>query len=200
MLTANLHYNPYLQSAKIFISGKLRTSGRLGTFISGQPMSEWLDAYSRGYRRWNGFLPEFITDLNEDELSLKFTGLTADCEKFRESLLRQNQQVQRLGYNSSAWTLENIPAFLPEKIIPVILTFAASLATQAPSQDSLIALEAIDEEENLPTVARVKELYARLSSAIEKAADYCRDLLPEKVQRWEKSQQDLSAIIAKGGL
>ena len=199
MLSADLRYNPYFQSAEIFIAGKIRTSGRLGAFINGQPMSEWLDAYSKGYRRWDGLLPELITDLNEDELSLRFMGLAEDCNKFREALLRQKSLVQRLGYDPSAWTLENVPAFLPEKIIPVILMLVRSLIPHTPSQNALIVFEALVEEDNPFTVNRVKELYTRLSSAIEKATSYCREISPEKVRRWEQSQRDLSAIITKGG-
>ena len=201
MLPANLRYNPYIQSAELLIdNGKVRLSGRLGAFITGQPISEWLEAYSIGYRHWEGFLPELVSDLNEDNLSLKFSGITEDFAKFHAAIIRQNQQLQRMGYSPSEWTLEHVPAFLPERIIPAMSQLVKTLLPIAPSQASLIALEAVAEEENLLKPESVKSMYARILAAIGKAADYCREMCPEKIRRWENAQEDLSSIITRGGL
>lgn len=204
MLTADLRYNPYIQSAELIIDcGRVKLSGRLGAFITGQPISEWLYSYSRGYRHWEGFLPEIISDLNEDNIALRFAGITEDFIKFQTTLLNQNQQVRRMGYSSSAWTLEHVPEFLPERIIPAMHKLVDLLLPAAPSQASLMALEAAAEEK-IPPFCReteyVKSIYARISSAIGKASAYCREMYPEKARRWEKAQEDLSSIITKGGL
>ena len=48
MTSADLFYNPYLQKAALYIGGTIRDYGRLGSFINGRPIDEWLVSYSRG--------------------------------------------------------------------------------------------------------------------------------------------------------
>lgn len=200
LTSADLYYNPYLQSASLYVAGKPRITGRLGAFIDCKPMNEWLEPYSRGYRRWEGFLPELVADLNEDSIDIKFTGLPEDYETFHAALLSQNIRVQRLGYKPSSWSSSNIPAFLPEKIAPLLLQLTASLMPGAPSQEALMYMEMITEAGKPSTTDDVRMTYSRLSQAIDKAEVYCRDEKPGQVHKWEKANADLNSIMKKGGL
>lgn len=200
LTSADLYYNPYLQSARLFVSGKPRITGRLGAFIDSKPLCEWLESYSRGYRRWEGFLPELVADLNEDSLDIKFMGLPEDYAKFHEVLLSQNIRVQQLGYNPSSWSSRNVPAFLPEKIAPLLLQLTSSLMPSVPSQEALMYMEMITEADKPSTADEVRLIYSRLSEAIDKAEAYCRDTKPGQVHKWEKARVGLNSIMKRGGL
>ena len=134
----------------------------------------------------------------EDELALAFMGISEDYSRFRDAVTFQNPQVKALGYNPSAWSLKHIPAFLPDKIIPVLLQFMKALLAGAPSQDAVISLEMILEEDNPFTADRVREVYSRLSSILARTAAYCTELYPSQAKRWEKARAELGIIIRKG--
>ena len=198
MTPVDLYYNPYFQTASLYTSGTLRNSGRLGGFISGKPMDKWLEAYSEGYIRWQGFLIELITDLNDDELAIKFIGLPEDYETFHEAVISQNLRVRQMGYSPSAWSVKNVPAFLPEGTSQMLMNLTASLITSAPSQESLMYMDMVLDGGEAHTVSGVMEMYSRLSCALDKAESYCLERSARQAHRWGKARTDLDVLMKKG--
>lgn len=204
MLSVNLAYNPYLQTAKLYVDKQLWKKGgdRLGSFVVDRPMEMWLTPYVRGYFRWNGFLPELISELNEDAIDLNFAGTTADYTCFQRALGTQCEFVTRNGYSGSRWKLHHTVFFLPETLGPVMKKYLDVAAPQAPSQNSSILFKLICEsfqDVGEYTVENLSKTYKDICMALDDAIKYCELRAPKKIRTWEKMREDLNTIMKRGG-
>lgn len=204
MLSVNLSYNPYLQTAKLYVDEQPWKKGgdRLGSFVVDHPMEMWLSPYVRGYLHWNGFLPELMSELNEDVIALTFTGIAADYTRFQNALETQCGLVERSGYNASQWKVKHTEFFLPKTLGPVLEKYLDTIAPQAPSQNSSILFKLIRESfqaEREYTVESLRQKYKDICVALDDAIQYCELSDQKKIHKWKKMSGDFNTIMRRGG-
>lgn len=102
----HVEYNPYLKKSHIHIEGSYYlNTGKLSEHIEDHDMGEWLFPHRVSYQNWNGFLPELMLELNEDELDIIFAGAPRDYEIFRESIQEQDQEIGQYGFEPGRCTV-----------------------------------------------------------------------------------------------
>lgn len=204
MLSVNLSYNPYLQTARLYVNDQLWKKGgdRLGSFVVDHPMEMWLAPYVRGYLRWNGFLPELMSELNDDEIDLNFAGTTEDYTYLQNELRTQCELVEHSGYSSSQWKLKHTAFFLPETLAPVMEKYLDAVAPQAPSQNSSILFKLILEsfrDVQKYTVENLRKNYNDICMVLDDVIKYCELRDPKKIRKWKKMREDFNTIMKQGG-
>lgn len=86
-----LIYHPISQAAHLTINHHEfdRQSSRMQKIIINKSMNQWLEATTCGYLRWNGFLPELVSEINEINFEIVFEGNSEDYSRFFEAVQRQ---------------------------------------------------------------------------------------------------------------
>ena len=205
MLSVQLSYNPYLCETDLFVEEQRweKSFGRLGTFVVGQAIESWLPSYRKGYRRWNGFLPELMSELNEDAINLTFLGVPEDFFLFQSKLDEQRGILADIGYSDSYYKVCFQEVFLPENVGKVLLRFAQATASRVPSQHASFLLDLVLEQlgEKRPlTVEVVRESVLNMRKAFADAIAYCGNAAHSKAAQWRKNDADLTAILKRGGI
>ena len=162
-----IEVDPYLEQTRCEFGGNFFAGdGRLSQWVEGRPMSEWLPASRMGYQRWEGFLPELMRALNEDELDLCFRGLPSDQALFCQTLRLQEADAARMGFEPDRYTVRCEDKFLPEPLRDA-LRQARELARRRvvmvpPTQDLVMHMDALDRKlfaDGAADVAALRELY-----------------------------------------
>lgn len=65
-----------------------------GEYIVGKSIAEWLGKKVESYQAWRGFLPEIVSECNDDELNITFHGTKNDYDLFCGHL---NEQAESLA-------------------------------------------------------------------------------------------------------
>lgn len=117
--TVKLIYNPYSQAATLQKDEQefSRSGSRMDKCLIGKPMSDWLEANVKGYRQWNGFLPELMAEINEDDIRLIFSGKEEDYQHFTEAVLRQNTVMAENAGQQIKLEIEYVEMFSVKKLL-----------------------------------------------------------------------------------
>lgn len=103
-----IRYNPFSQKTALLIDGMAQVAegGRFQGYVLNHPMDRWLSPGVNSYQRWDGFLPELMETLNEDELEIQFEGTRQDGLRFRQELQWQHRAVEDRGYDAEVYVLK----------------------------------------------------------------------------------------------
>lgn len=117
--TVKLIYNPYSQAATLQKDEQefSRSGSRMDKCLIGKPMSDWLEANVKGYHQWNGFLPELMAEINEDDIRLIFSGKEEDYQRFTEAVLRQNTVMAENAGQQIKLKIEYVEMFSVKKLL-----------------------------------------------------------------------------------
>lgn len=159
--------NPYLEQTRCEFGGNFFAGdGRLSQWVEGRPMSEWLPASRMGYQRWEGFLPELMRALNEDELDLCFRGLPSDQALFCQTLRLQEADTVRMGFEPDRYTVRCEDKFLPEPLraeLRQVRELARRRVVMVPPTQELVGrmdkLDGMLFADGAADVAALRELY-----------------------------------------
>lgn len=146
MRKIQIYFNPYLESTRLIIDGKVRLNcgSRLDDFIVGQPLDKWLAPYGFSYQRWHGLLPELMEELNDDDLSLEFFSLPEYFSMLAEEFDKQTSLIEERGYSSDLWRCLCEEAFLPADIRIKFANFVAEKKQFAPDGFSTTLFDSIE--------------------------------------------------------
>ncbi len=102
-----IRYNPFSQKTALLIDGAPQSAegGRFQEFVLKNPIDRWLIQGVRSYQRWDGFLPELMEMLNEDNLEIQFEGTRDDGIRFRHALLQQHRAAEDRGFDPELYAL-----------------------------------------------------------------------------------------------
>ncbi len=106
MKRIEIQVNPYhcgSQITRLTIDGieVMSNVSRLTTFVVRKNMYEWLTPFSRGFQKWEGILPEFVRELNDDTFDITFIGRVRDYPFFRDAVASQQESLMRRGMQTN---------------------------------------------------------------------------------------------------
>lgn len=192
--------NPYLNQTHWEIKGSFfQGAARLSEHLEGRPMSEWLTARRTGYQRWDGFLPEVMRELNEDELEILFLGIPEDWEVFQRALHLQESDVERMGFSSGSYEADYVEKFLPDQVQEALLAHRRGVKSRAamvpPTQELLMRMDELDAQlfaREPADVALLTRLYMGYTQVYSACADACGDA---RHSSWLKNLSDVKRIF-----
>ena len=87
------------QMTRLTIDGVdvVSNESRLTAFVVRKNVYEWLYPYSRGFQKWQGILPEFVRELNDDTFDITYHGRERDYQFFRDVVAAQQESLTRRG-------------------------------------------------------------------------------------------------------
>lgn len=134
-----IYYNPFLRSTRLVVDNVEHRdhTKRMDDYITGKPMSSWLDAYSQSYYRWEGILPELMEELNDDDLEITFFGSAEDYLRVAQVMQSQRYTVEALGFDTTRWELRHRPAYDTKKVQAELKHFMAEYRDKMPDKASL---------------------------------------------------------------
>lgn len=210
MRNVKIYYNPYLESTRLIIDGEERTHGvsRLEEFIVGQPLDKWLSPYVFSYQKWNGFLPELMDDLNDDEVHITFFSLPQYVPRLAEEFDKQTSLIEEKGYSSDLWRCDCEEFFLPKDVRNAFKKFLELNKRFAPNEESMQLFNYAESSLNRSqqrrpdSVEALRKVYECLQKAVETAKIFCetdptRRKIPGNIRRWENAQSDLLNIFGR---
>lgn len=139
MRKIKIYYNPFLDSTRLVVDNVEHRdhTKRMDDYITGKPMSSWLDAYSQSYYRWEGILPELMEELNDDNLEITFFGSAEDYQRVAQAMQSQRFTVEALGLDPTCWKLCHTPAYDTQMVEANLKKFMEKYRDTMPDQDSL---------------------------------------------------------------
>lgn len=195
-----IEVNPYLNQTHWEIDGVFfKGEGRLSDHMEGRPMSDWLPARRESYKRWDGFLPEIMKELNEDELEFHFIGRQEDYLTFRQALLLQEESVERLGFAAEGYAVCFLEKFAPDGVRKSLRAHREKAKGRAsmvpPTQGLLLKMDALDALLFDPAPVTI-ELLVRLRRGYDEVYGDCASSCEEaKRNSWLNNQSDLRRIF-----
>lgn len=195
-----IEVNPYLDKTHWEIDGAFfRGEGRLSDHVEGRPMSDWLPARRESYQRWDGFLPEIMKELNEDELEFRFIGIQEDYLTFQQTLRMQEESVERLGFAVEGYVVCFLEKFTPYSVCESLRAHrerAKSRASLVPStQELLLKMDALDAllfDHAPATIELLDQLRRGYDEVYGDCASSCEEA---RRNSWLKNQGDLRRIF-----
>ena len=102
MKNIEIRVSPYRsgrQMTRLTIDGVdvVSNESRLTAFVVRKNVYEWLYPYSRGFQKWQGILPEFVRELNDDTFDITYHGRERDYQFFRDGMAAQQESLTRRG-------------------------------------------------------------------------------------------------------
>ncbi len=96
-----LLYHPISMATQLTINHHafVRQGGRMQKIIIGKPMKQWLEPTVCSYLKWNGFLPELVSEINEISFEIVFEGNSEDYRLFCEAVQRQAITLSESGFD-----------------------------------------------------------------------------------------------------
>lgn len=195
-----IEVNPYLDRTHWEIDGAFfKGEGRLADRMEGRPMSDWLPARRESYQRWDGFLPEIMKELNEDELEFRFIGTQKDYLTFRQALRMQEDSAERLGFAAEGYAVCFLEKFTPDSVRESLRVHREKAKSRVsmvpPTQGLLLKMDALDALLFDDAPAAI-ELLAQLRGGYEEVYGECASFCEEaRRNSWLKNQGDLRRIF-----
>ncbi len=199
MKTVELTYNPYFGETGLKIDGKKyeNEASRIGEFVLGKPMDEWLDWKVVSYRRWDGILPEMMEYLNDDELEIIFSGTRDDFDRVKDQLPKQDGMVREKGFDPGKYTLLFRESRKPEEIKKNVHNFIENRIRFVPMQKNMMELEYICrelQEAERCTVDSLRGIARRLSEVIDEIIRGCTD--EKYMESWKNARREFIRIFS----
>lgn len=161
MKKIELYYNPFLEQASVKIDGESYKTqdNRLGEFLIGKPMENWLKKTIISYQRWDGILPELMEFFNDDELQILFYGSESDYNHFKEYIKNQYRDIELKGFESNMYTLKWIEKWNQENVYQNLKNFLQNRKCFfLENQKQMLRLEYIEKELNSSEKINVSRL------------------------------------------
>lgn len=197
MKKVELSYNPYFQETGLKINGEKygNHASRIGEFVLGNPIDEWLDWKVVSYRKWDGILPELMEYLNDDELEIVFSGTRDDFERVKSQLPKQHGALREKGFETEKYTLAFCESREPEEIKNNVQRFIENRIRFVPLQKNMMDLEYLRrelKEVNPCTVDSIRDIMQRLSEVVDEILLSCTD---EKYMKlWKNARREYQRI------
>lgn len=199
MKTVELSYNPYFQETGLKIDGEKyeNPDSRIGEFVLGKSIDNWLDRKVVSYQRWDGFLPELMEYLNDDELEIIFSGTKDDFGRVKDRLSEQHGTIQEKGFEPEKYKLAFRERRKPEKIKDNIQSFIENRKRFVPTQKCMMDMEYLAGElmdMNLCTVDRLRGIVQRLLGVVDEIIRSCTD--EKYAELWKNARRELLRICS----
>lgn len=199
MKTVELSYNPYFQETGLKIDGKKydNPGSRIGEFVLGKAMDNWLDKKVASYQRWDGFLPELMEYLNDDELEIIFAGDRDDFDRVKDGLSKQHGTIREKGFEPERYTLAFCGKRKPEEIRNNIQRFMDNRKRFVPTQKCMMDMDYLAEELidlNPCTVERLRDIVQRLFGVVDEIICGCTD--EKYAELWKNARRELLRICS----
>ena len=191
-----LSYNPYARRTYLNIDGieRKESSRRIDTFITGKDINMWLSPFVDSYRRWNGFVPELMDELNDDELRISFLGTSEDYKKVVRAIEEQKKIAEGCGYSSENLSIAYKERYSPEIIQMILQRYVSVWYSRAKLQLSLNLLS-ITEQDLATTkplsIKKMQSIYDSLRNVLMSELESVPDDDPARKRVWEKAQKDM---------
>ncbi len=201
MRNVKIYYNPYLNSTRLITDGEERQQKgrRVNEFIVGQSLESWLAPYVFSYHKWDGFLPELMADLNDDELDIYFYSVAEFFPRFSAALEQQRALIVERGYSPDLWKCQCIACYDLRKIQEKLRKFVLEKKPVAPEQLSMSFFEDAAEDLSRPISSRKKlaEVCQTLNEAVKAAEDFCtrRRDQAKNACIWSAAHEELMKIL-----
>ncbi len=196
--------NPYLKSTHLDIKGGFYTGGRLSSHMEGRPLEDWLFPRRVSYQRWDGFLPELVKELSEDELDIKIYSSGGDAIDILLEIEKQLITVRDMGFGPENISVINDPGrFDYSKILNRLLEWRreadASRILIPPTQVLLMRRDVLDRElrrlKNMSDPDRLGEFYRKCIALCRDCEEVC---VESQRGSWSQYAGDLQVIFTKG--
>lgn len=141
-----LIYHPISQAAQLKINSRefVRPGSRMQKILIGKPMNRWLEAVTCGYLRWNGFLPELVSEINEISLEIVFEGNREDYSCFLDGVQRQAGALLESGFDPIDLKLTHRERFSAKQLQDQMRRLRNSWNVSVPSQSLMLRRDHLD--------------------------------------------------------
>ncbi len=199
MKTVELSYNPYFQETGLRIDGeKYENPGsRIGEFVLGKSIDNWLDRKVVSYQRWDGLLPELMDYLNDDELEIIFLGTGDDFGRVKDQLSKQHGKIREKGFEPDRYTLAFRERRKPEEIKDHVQSFIENRRRFVPTQKCMMDMEYLSGELlnlNPCTVDRLRDIVQRLLGVVDEIICGCTD--EKYAELWKNARREFLRICS----
>lgn len=199
MKTVELSYNPYFQETRMKIDGKKyeNQTSRIGEFLVGKPMDNWLEWKVVSYQKWDGILPELMEYLNDDELEIIFSGIKDDFTRFKSQLQKQHGTIREKGFETGQYTVAFCESRKPEEIKKNLQSFIENRKRFALTQKNMMDMEYLFkdlEELNPCTVSGLRDIVQRLLAVIDEILCGCTN--EQYGELWKNARREFLQICS----
>ena len=188
-------YKPSTQAAQLRIDGTEfhRAGSRIQQMLVGKAIDQWLEPLTRGYRQWDGFLPELATETNEERFEIVFSGSEADYARFAGEVRRQEAMMAENGFARIELELAFHDLCSPEQLLGDMRKLRRDW--KAPLSDQMLSirrskLDALLKEAQTPE--EVRQLYGDYRELIHEAYLACKN--PEAKESLRQLQNAWNAL------
>lgn len=187
-----LTYHPVSQAAQLTINHHEfdRPGSRMQKVLVGKPMNQWLEAATRGYLQWNGFLPELVSEINEIVFEIVFKGNGEDYGRFSAAVQRQAAALSESGFDPIAMKLTHMECFSTKQLLDQMRRLRKSWNISISTQNLMFRRDRLDArleaDLTMDQLFTLIEDYADLISQMQRSADAsARPKLAEMRKAWE---------------
>lgn len=198
MTSIDIQYNPYIQSTMLWVDHHKREccDNMFDEYIIGKSIEEWLGKKVESYQAWRGFLPEIVSECNDDELNITFHGTKSDFDLFCEHLNEQAESLTELGYSPNLYRINWDDCFRTDAVISAMQRFIQFYCDINGLQQMDIinfkcAIEILNDD-RIPEIKRINQAYSLVLKTVESVAT----VVEEKYQRiWQNAVEQWKKCI-----
>lgn len=201
MRKVELSYNPYDQKSFLWVDGEAYAykGSRVSEFVTGRPMEQWISDYSVSYKHWEGFLPELIEELNDDELNLVFWGIKEDYEIFSAGIKQTYEDVRNRGFEPGHCCLSWKSKYAPEDMLCLFRRFGREKLGMLTTQMEIIRMESLCDRMMQADSMEIEELQKISRSLAEILRDAADASQTEKLQNyWNGAARQFARLCEEG--
>lgn len=194
--SVTLCYNAYSQAATLTCDtcNLDREGSKIKKALIGHPMSDWLDARTKGYLQWNGFLPELVTELNDVDITLTFEGTNEDYARFAEAVRRQAVALQATEFDTIQLNIKHTEAFSARKLLANMRALRKQWKTLFPTQKLIFKRNDLDYQLNSDSLT-AQEILALYDSYYDLLRELPRHLEGNDQQTANKMYHNWEALL-----